>query len=206
MIEEFGIFVKNKISSIRSILRGSTTEDLPTSVFEILRSIGFSEIEITELIKQNAVFKFVGATSDKPSNSDNEIFVPILFISHDEFISLQAKLSKIGSNDYIGNRPAYYQALKDLASAVFGTDAVDQKEIQTLMAQLYGIPFKPSSLDGIKIIDILEPKRVSKEQLENYVNDFKQRLSRLEKIPDNKNYRFLSNGLKYYWIPVEELP
>lgn len=207
MIREYGDYVSKKIAITQSLLNGSNGSDrLPSSVLEILRLQGFSDAEIKVLITRKIVVKIAGYTCDKPGNSTNEIFVPILFISHEEFIDLLKQLSVLNSSNFVSNRTAYYEALKSLANTFFGNTNVDQIEIQDLMAQMYGIPFKPSSLAGVKIIDILDTKRVTQDQLSQYIESFQQRLRRLEKIKNNEEYTFLSNGLNYYWIPVVELP
>ncbi len=210
MIKEYGNAVSKTIKELQDFLASDVTSitEIPQAVKEQLRLAGYSDSEIKSLIGKD--LKIAGYTSDTPGNSKFRIFVPVLFISHEEYITLTTQLRKINSASNMNNydRKAFQDALRGLAMTFFGNTNVDEIEILTLMSQLYGIPpkFKPSSLDGVKIIDISDTKRVPQEKLKEYIDNFRSRLPRLEKIQNDPDYVFLSNGIKYYWIPITELP
>ncbi|NDP22168.1 MAG: VWA domain-containing protein [Paludibacter sp.] len=208
MIKEYGKTVSDRINELQNFLADGSTSigTIPAAVKEELKLRGWSNDEIESLIDKEV--KIAGYTCDNPGNMNYEMFVPVLFISHEEYISLLTQLNKLRSNEFVNNRTAYYQALRSLALTFFGNINVENIEVETLMAQMYGVPakFKPSTLGGIKIVDVLEPKRVSQDKLREYIDNFNSRLPRFEKIQNDKSYIFLSNGIKYYWIPIAELP
>lgn len=210
MINEYSQTVEKRIRELQKITSGPGhgPGEISIAVKEELTLRGWSNSDIESLIDKEV--KIAGYTSDSPGGSKNQIFVPVLFISHEEYISLVTQLNRINSANNISlySRTAFQDALRGLGETFFGLTNVDETEISTLMAQLYGIPpkFKPSSLDGIRIIDITDHTRLPQPQLEKYIDDFRSKLPRLEKIQGDSDYQFLSNGIIYYWIPIFELP
>lgn len=214
MITEYDGYVANRINDIQDFLAGSSSSSnaigsIPLAVREEFKiRWGWTDDKI-DAMRGEVQLKIAGFTSDFPGNKRYEMFLPVLFISHEEYIELKKDLSKLRSNEFVNSRTAYYEALKSLAKTFFGNlIGVEQIEIETLMAQIYGVPtkFKPGSLSGIKIVDILEPARVSQEKLEEYIDNFNSKFPRFERIQNDNSYIFLSNGQKYYWIPINELP
>jgi hypothetical protein len=49
---------------------------------------------------------------------------------------------------------------------------------------------------------------MDREDLRDYINEFRVKLERLKRINSDSNYpgRFQRNRITYYWIPMDDMP
>jgi hypothetical protein len=78
------------------------------------------------------------------------------------------------------------------------------KEVMNLVA---GLNEAASALKGYSIMEIASPQAVSQTEYASIVSDFKRKFSMLQRLKQEQyKYTRTFNGLKYYWLPVEDLP
>ena len=108
------------------------------------------------------------------------------------------------------NREPYIKAMKALIQSMVPdiTDermnAMGHKEV---MATVVGLNEAAGALKGYTIMEIASTQAVSHTQYASLVSDFKRKFSMLQRIKAQKyKYVRICNGIKYYWLPVEDLP
>ena len=64
-----------------------------------------------------------------------------------------------------------------------------------------------SALKGYTIMEIASQQAVSHAEYASLVSDFRRKFSMLQRLKAQQyKYKRTFNGLKYYWLPVEDLP
>jgi hypothetical protein len=197
-VEDAGLNTSNSIDEIR--LR------------EILKEFGWTEVRIDDYVrelKKSGVTKLIGFAPIKLTDTDNSLFDYVLFFSQDELKEIIKELNKLESNSNISNRKAYQDAIIAMGQALLGqmsTDEIMGMSMDQLTAQIYGVPV-PISNCGVKIVDIIDRKKIADNQLQDYINDFNTKRRGLENIVNNPyNGKFTSNGITYIWIPFTNMP
>lgn len=216
MIEDFNKYINKNILDLRKTLDGNTEKGPKIRGIDILKEDGYTDEQIHEFIESRKVLKFDGYTSNNPLGKGYNIFEPVLFISGEELGSLVKELKKIDSPTYVSQRRAYEDALSNLARAFFGLADVSSINIDDLFKKLYGINFKPGSfvikkgnnIVPIKIEWITKPEIVSDDLLKSLIANFAGKTRNLNLIlsKDTSEYKFKSNNIPYYYIPIKELP
>ena len=108
------------------------------------------------------------------------------------------------------DREPYVRAMKALIQSMVPdiTDermnAMGYKEVMNTVA---GLNEAASALKGYSIMEIASPQAVSHAEYASIVSDFKRKFARLKNLKaEQYKYTRTFNGLKYYWLPVEDLP
>lgn len=141
------------------------------------------------------------------------LWKPVIFLSTAEFDNLIERLEPVYNeanavmND--NNRKPYVDAVKGLLRAMVPdiTDAeMDQKGLSEVMNMISGLNVTSDALD-IPLSDLQDIHKVPKDKFVSLVNDFCSKFETLRRIrKTNYLYAYTSNDIKYYWIPVENLP
>ncbi len=73
--------------------------------------------------------------------------------------------------------------------------------------KIFGLPGNSDFLN-IRLVDIMDPKEVSDPKLYEYLTNLKTKRIELDKIYNNKNYKygFYSYDTQYFWISEDLLP
>lgn len=163
-----------------------------------------------EYKKTNAMASFKGYTP-KVDKSGRSYFKPVVFISADELNDLLDRLKPVNEAAVTENndRAPYVKAMTALAqSMVGGTDSeISRLGVQEIMSMVAGLNEAAGALKGYTIAEIASPQAVPEWTYLSLVEEFKRKyraLSRLKGAP--YKYTRTLNGLKYYWLPVEDLP
>lgn len=165
-----------------------------------------------ERIKEsNSLLSFQGYVH-KTHKSGRDFFKPVIFISSDELNSLIERLAPVNEAAVVqtNDREPYVNAMKALIKSMVPDVSDEQlnnygyKEIMNMVA---GLNEASGALKGYSIAEIASHQAVSHQQYASIVSDFKRKFSRLQELKKNPyKYTRTFNGLKYYWLPVEDLP
>ena len=144
--------------------------------------------------------------------SGRDFFKPVIFISSDELNKLIEQLAPVNDAAVVqsNDREPYVKAMKALIQSLV-PDVTDEamnsygyKEIMNMVA---GLNEASGALKGYSIAEIASTQAVSHQQYASIVSDFKRKFSMLQRLKANPyKYTRTFNGLKYYWLPVEDLP
>jgi hypothetical protein len=87
-----------------------------------------------------------------------------------------------------------------------------EEDLNTSMDELsekvYGIPSTTEMLKGTALKDLLNPRKVTDNDLNLYEDAIGKKIRALRNIVHQKNYKysFESNNISYYWIEQDLLP
>jgi hypothetical protein len=153
--------------------------------------------------------KFGYAPVTLKTSESYRLFDYVLFFSQDELKDIIKELKKLESTSLISKRKAYQDAIVAMGQAFLGQMSADEimgMSMDELTAQIYGVPV-PISNCGVKIEDIINPRKISDTQLQEYINDFNTKRRGLENIANNSyDGKFKSNEIVYLWIPLTNMP
>jgi Na+/H+ antiporter NhaC len=84
---------------------------------------------------------------------------------------------------------------------------MNAKGTQEIMNLITGLNVSTNASKGPTLMQIQDPKSVPHQQYLSIINEFARKYRALQRIK-SKGYNFVfeSNNIKYYWIPVEDLP
>lgn len=211
VVKEFASTVENTLNDLTRGSMGFGTDGSADveRVKEILKEFGWSDARIRIFLETGVVSKLIGYAPIKIQRADLSIFDYVLFFSLDELKEIIKELKKLESNSNIGNRKAYQDAIIAMGQAFLGQMSADEimgMSMDQLTAQIYGVPV-PISNCGVKIVDIIDKRKISDNQLQDYINDFNTKRRGLENIVNNPyNGKFISNGITYIWVPFTNMP
>lgn len=159
--------------------------------------------------KRGLITAFNGTTAQKATNGQ-DYWKPVLFITGDEFASLMETLKTVYDGATVGNRKAYVNSLKKMIQTILPDitdEEMNHKDIKEVMDLVTGLIVKTKSLSNHTILEIQDEKIVSQAEFDGIISDFKQKYEHLGNIRSS-NYEFSVQvqGVKWYWLPVEELP
>ena len=164
-----------------------------------------------QIKKANSLMTFKGY-SRKVHKSGRSLFKPVVFISSNELNALIEQLAPVNEAAVIqtNDREPYVKAMKALIKSMV-PDITDErmnqmgyKEVMNLVA---GLNEAASALKGYSIMEIASPQAVSQTEYASIVSDFKRKFGMLQRLKQEQyKYTRTFNGLKYYWLPVEDLP
>ena len=204
-IGDFDLQIRNRLTNFERLVKAKETDVLSSEIVRWMKNKGFTESQIK--ILQDEQIKVSGYSSAKIINPRLDVFDYTVFLTKTEFDELIKDLEIVYRPYSPSRRKDFQDALKSLALSYVGQSNIDDYEVDEIMKDILGgVPYVSNSLSGIKVRDIIEPKRLSEFKLDSYMANFKQRLAYFEYIESNKIYYFESNGQRYYWIPVDEMP
>lgn len=166
-----------------------------------------------DMIKNsNSLLAFQGYVK-KEDASGRKYFKPVVFISSDELNSLIERLAPV--NDaavaLTNDREPYVEALKALVQTMapegYTDEVIGNMNYKQIMAKITGLNEAADALKGYKIQEIASHRAVSHAEYAKLVDDFKRKFKDLQKLKAQPyKYTRTFNGLKYYWLPIENLP
>jgi hypothetical protein len=215
-ISDFQELVFRQLTQLEANYATTSTETsgylVEQKLTEILRLYDWSETDINAYIsylKDGGATKFIGYAPIRTNKSPQQyqLFDYVWFFSHNELEELIQQLSKINSSEAISDAKAFQDAIVKMGQAMLGQfdeDEIRNMDMDKLLGQIYGIPV-PLNLCGL---DIKRIPNMDREDLRDYINEFRVKLDRLKRINSDSNYtgRFQRNRVTYYWIPMDDMP
>ena len=152
--------------------------------------------------------------TDKKHYSGIDYYKPILFISSEEFIELLKRLEpvyQVARDASADDRKPYVEAVYQLLKSF--TPGLTDEQIRKLgphnvSAMIQGLNVKSSSMSNQRsLTDISDPRVVKAPEYRRIVTEFARKYENLRHLKDG-GYEFVKifNNVKYYWIPIEDLP
>ena len=214
------------IQSGRLILRGhdlhetSQVEDhgevgeFSEAVLGFLADIqGLTDEEINILRMRNYQFSMDGYSSTVVSGNIYPIFKEVLFLSADEMANVLANLQRltIGVGSMNTKRQQMQNVWLDLLEAQLG--ALDRERVLSYnMDDINkivndGMPMQSDLIRNVRLQDITDPSVLSDVVFERYMNYLSDKIGTLRIfLTEGYEQSFFSNGIRYYWIPIEDFP
>lgn len=218
MSKNFGTFnvaIKNQIDVVYNLRNGKpggrqTGADEEVNKSLLIELLG--EQAYQNIVNMNKMLAYTGYTDKQEKTTGIDYWKPILFISREEFESLIGRFAEVDAKAKTGDCKPYVEAIKALVKSMLPgiTDAeMDQKGLDEVMRLISGINVEVAfSTSPYKLEDMCNRNVVSASEFNSIITQFQQKYRNLRDILRDKNYRYATsiNGIKYYWIPVEELP
>lgn len=222
IVESVNKFVKyiDGVTILVNNIDGINKEEINTTVSEENVTARTNNARLKEILgeedyerfkKINALYSYIGYTP-KTNVQNREYWKPVIFISSEEFNNLVEKLQPVNlaaqksSND----RMPYVEAMKALVRSMLpdiSESEMNAKGTQEIMNLITGLNVSTNSTSGPTLMQIQDPKSVPHQQYLSIINEFARKYRALQRIKSRGyNFVFLSNNIKYYWIPVEDLP
>jgi hypothetical protein len=161
--------------------------------------------------KANSLITFKGYAL-KSHKSGRSFFKPVVFLSSDELNALIERLAPVNNAAVAqtNDRDPYVRAMKALIQSMV-PDITDERMnamgYNEVMATAAGLNEAASALKGPSILEIANPQAVSHTEYASLVSDFRRKFQMLQRLKTNPyKYIRIFNGIKYYWLPVEDLP
>lgn len=165
-----------------------------------------------QLKKSGASVTFTGY-APKHDAQGRDYWKPVAFMSAEELEVLLNRLSKVNDNaNTNGDRKPYIDAVKALIRVMvpdISEQEMNEMGIDEVMRLASGLNESSDAVKGRSLTDIQDARIVKADEYNALVNDFADKYKVLLGIKKNPNYKYAyttANGLKYYWIPVEDLP
>lgn len=161
--------------------------------------------------KANSLITFKGYAL-KSHKSGRSFFKPVVFLSSDELNALIERLAPVNNAAVAqtNDRDPYVRAMKALIQSMV-PDITDERMnamgYNEVMATAAGLNEAASALKGPSILEIANPQAVSHTEYASLVSDFRRKFQMLQRLKSTPyKYIRIFNGIKYYWLPVEDLP
>lgn len=165
-----------------------------------------------EYKKSNSLMTFKGY-SNRNHRSGRMFFKPVVFISSDELNTLIERLAPVNSATVMQNndRRPYVNAMKALVQSMdpsITDERINQYGVNEIMKMIAGLNEAAGALKGdYTIAEIADPQAVSNVEYLSLVQAFSRKYKGLQRLKAMQyKYTYTINGLKYYWLPVEDLP
>lgn len=166
--------------------------------------------------RAGAMFAFKGYTPKK-HKSDREFYKPVIFISSDELNTLIERLAPVNAaarpllSDPNADRAPYIRAMKALIQIVIPDEASDERmnrmTYDEIMQLVSGLNVSAEALQGYSLVDLASPEVVSHAEFAGLISKFNQKFRLLQRLKTQPyKYSKTMSGVKYYWLPVEDLP
>lgn len=163
------------------------------------------------LMKQKYLMAFEGYVPRKSGNN-LEYWQPVIYISQPEYLMLMEQLKPVmeAANKHSDERKPYVDAMKALVRSMLpdiskaDMDKMDNTEI---MDKIMGLNVRTNALASYTLIDIQNEQKVSKQQFDELISQFKDKYEKLEFIGQG-TYAFSTkrNNIRWFWIPAYDLP
>ena len=142
---------------------------------------------------------------------------PVIFISSDELNTLILRLAPVNDAaqqllaDPNADRSPYIRAMKALIQIMIPEDATDERmnrmTYNEIMELVSGLNESANALKGYSLAELASPEAVPHAEFVSLVSDFNRKFRNLQRIrSQHYKYAKTENGIKYYWLPVEDLP
>lgn len=175
----------------------------------LIEKLGRERYEQVKKAKSLITFKGYALKSHKSGRS---FFKPVVFMSSDELNALIERLAPVNNAAVAqtNDRDPYVRAMKALIQSMV-PDITDERMnamgYNEVMATAAGLNEAASALKGPSILEIANPQAVSHTEYASLVSDFRRKFQMLQRLKSTPyKYIRIFNGIKYYWLPVEDLP
>lgn len=175
----------------------------------LIEKLGKDRYEQVKKAKSLITFKGYSLKSHKSGRS---FFKPVVFISSDELNALIERLAPVNNAAVAqtNDREPYVRAMKALIQSMV-PDITDERMnamgYNEVMATAAGLNEAATALKGPSILEIANPQAVSHTEYASLVSDFRRKFQMLQRLKSTEyKYTRIFNGIKYYWLPVEDLP
>lgn len=218
-IVDFKRQTETNIALLKEILDGLAGERLETGqettnfdeqgVTEYLKTvIGLDDKEIQAIKDRGMTLKIKGYATRVAGNT--EVFTTSVFMAKSELQLLIQSLSSVNREVSDNLRKDLQDALKKLVMSYMGENAnADEMSVDEVMATVTGLTstIGRKVLPNINIRDITNPSRISESEIETFMRSIERDVNRLKKLSEDKSCYFeSSNGLRYYYILIEDMP
>lgn len=213
--KDFVNVVNNNIKTLNDMLNGTGSGKSvgglnENAVRELLKwmDIRSNEVEqIIKTIKSGGVAKFYGYAPERIAGAKYDLFDMVLLFTDNELERLihnLGSINKIESN----NKKDAQDALIAIGQSMIG-NFNPTGSIGEMLQQIYGIPIDiclyygtcmPSNLTFEDVLSM------EKNDLEDFLNNFRIKLDRLKTIRRNNTCVFKQDGQTYHWIRIEDMP
>lgn len=143
----------------------------------------------------------------KEKGENYQLWLADVFITDDELKNLISNLNVFNKIDGAkGKREVVQDAFAALARTYVGDP---QMPLQQIMDAIIGLPQgvnNSKTWGKITIVDLDDENKVSLSTITEMIESLRNGLKRLEEIKENPTYFFVQEGLKFYYIPVREMP
>jgi hypothetical protein len=167
---------------------------------------------VKQYMKSNYQFFIKCYASPECDKLSNPVFSRVLFVNQNEFEELKRQFRKLSAEtgDINSVRTSMFNAFNEILTTYLGEKeaklALTKKSQEEVMEMLTGIRKNKGLLSKFTIKDVLDSKKVSKEDLEEIQNIFQKKLNKLTDIFNDPKYKLKSGDDWFYWIPEEALP
>lgn len=218
-IVDFKRQTETNIALLKEILDGlagerpetgpDTTNFDEQGVTEYLKTvIGLDDKEIQAIKDRGMTLKIKGYATRVAGNT--EVFTTSVFMAKSEMQLLIQSLSSVNREVSDNLRKDLQDALKKLVMSYMGENAnADEMSVDEVMATVTGLTstIGRKVLPNINIRDITNPSRISESEIETFMRSIERDVNRLKKLSEDKSCYFeSSNGLRYYYILIEDMP
>ena len=226
--EQFGEYVKY-LNDLSKNLDPSKAIDLPKikvdkmtdyekqalsmDTLQLINQLKGGYEEYKKLKTANRLMAYTGFTK-KNTKGGRDYWKPVAFMSESEFDELLRSLSKLydvstGFNRNPGAvREKYVDAMKALTKSLIpgiSDQEIYSTGVEDVMSIISGLNERSDALN-YSIKEISMPEKVSDIELKKLISTFRAKYSNLKSIREEYYFTFVINKIKYYWIPIEELP
>lgn len=220
MIELTQIDIERKINRIASQYEGigdkaDNTSVLDPSILIYFHSLGIKIPDqnlVKQYMKSNYQFFIKCYASPDCDKLNNPVFSRVLFVNQDELDELRRCFKNLANEtgDINSLRTSMFNAFNEILVTYLGEKeaklALSNKSEEEVMEMLTGIRKNKGLLTKFTIKDILDSKKVSKEDLLEIQSVFARKKLRLDEISNDPRYKFKSNDEMFFWVPEDALP
>lgn len=164
------------------------------------------------LNETNSMLSFKGWTPKKDKSSKRDFYKPVVFISSAELESLIFQLGPVYkvARTKSSSRTEYVKAVQALVRSLLPgitQDEINKKGYNEVMRLISGLNESTAALAGPSIQDIADPNVVDQGTYISLVNAMVKKYQGLLKI-QSSDYKYVRefDNVKYYWLPMEDLP
>jgi hypothetical protein len=161
------------------------------------------------LRETRSLIAYTGFTP-RVAETGDPYWLPILFISREEFEQLMEHFSIVNEGARSLERKPYVDAVKLLAEKLAGKTAEESGKMTNseIMSMIAGLNAVSRSLDGPTMDDLLDPQAVTEADFRKLLAEFQKKYRGLNLILQATDDPFIwnDNGVNYYWIPIDKLP
>ena len=166
--------------------------------------------ELYNAVKEQAVtFTFTGF-APKHDAAGRNYWGPVVFMSKEEFESLMGRLRPVNDAANHADRKSYIEAVKGLLRAMIPDvtdETMDKMGMSYVMQLMAGLNESTETMKGYKLVEIADENVVPQDKYVQMLNDFRKKYKNLQNILTHPYaYSYTDNGLRYYWIPLADLP
>lgn len=190
---------------------GSQTEGVEfneTNIINILRDAGLNDKDIEIYKEKNLALKVTGHTSRVAD--ETEVFTTSVFMTKKELEDLIRSLVKVTENVTTNPRQHLQNALKNLALSYLGQNDATRDDITVDEVMKAVSTLTPTTgkklLQGVNVKDITDPNRVTDSEINDFISTISHDVSILNKRKEDKTCYFERDGLRYYYILLEDMP